>query len=100
MTTHIDLIVNDICSDSEQENVKRTIVFALTSHYIGMSSNDTYSPAWVQANSGWCNTYNTYLECQRITRLSGSDALNVFDIEALAKQVKDACKARGFVTQQ
>ena len=98
-------IVDSICGAypteglmSAQEQMKRDVCFALADHYAGMASNDKMTPAWLQANSGHAGVFNTFLQAQRIVRLSGSNALDFLDIEQLSEQVKQACNKAGLVS--
>ena len=102
-----DTITNSICGEYPAATevptlayeMTRATVRALAEHYIGMAQNDYLSAAWVQANSGYANTFNAVLAATRITRAAGSDAMDFIDIEKLAERVRAECNARGYVAK-
>ena len=94
-------ITNTICGaypaagvETTAQAMKRNAVSALTGFYLGMAENETASPAWAQANSGWAGVFNACLEAGRICRAQGVEL--GWDVEEAAEKIIKAANAAGF----
>ena len=98
----VDAICGEMPHDSEfldKDNMRRSLCWALSEHYIGMSLNDYMTLSWIQDQSGWTNVFNTALQAQGIVQRAGCDALDFLDMKKLSEQIKQECNKAGFVAK-